>query len=87
MCIGRGPLVSKQRERKSLANPLIFHTLCLREIVRVENICLVRLLNLTADFGVKTNAKLTPIFKLVFKTGIQSCLYTVSLTPIFVQIS
>ena len=32
-----------------------------REIVIVENI---RLLDLTADFGVKINAKLTPIFKL-----------------------
>ena len=47
------------------------------DIVIVENI--------TADFGVKRNAKLTPIFKLqeVSKTGIQSCLYTVTLTPIF----
>ena len=34
------------------------------KIVIVENIRLVRLLDLTADFGVKTNAKLTPIFKL-----------------------
>ena len=34
-----------------------------REFVIVENIRLVRLLDLTADFGVKTNAKLTPIFK------------------------
>ena len=46
-----------------------------KEIVIVENIRLVRLLDLTADFGVKTNAKLTPIFKLreKRKTGIQSC--------------
>ena len=37
--------------------------LCLREIVIVENIHirLVRMLDLTADFGVKINAKLTPI--------------------------
>ena len=35
------------------------------KIVIVENIRLVRLLALTADFGVKTTkAKLTPIFKL-----------------------
>ena len=31
-----------------------------REFVIVENIRLVCLLELTADFGVKTNAKLTP---------------------------
>ena len=31
-----------------------------REIVKVENLSLVRLLDLTADFGVKTNTKLTP---------------------------
>ena len=30
----------------------------------VENLCLVRLLHITADFGVKTNAKFTPIIKL-----------------------
>ena len=44
-----------------------------KEIVIVENIRLVRLLDLTADFGVKTNAILTPIFKLREKsnTGIQ----------------
>ena len=49
-----------------------------REIVIYENIRLVCLLDLTADFGVKTNAKLMPIFKLreKSKTGIQSCLYT-----------
>ena len=44
------------------------------------------LLDLTADFGVKTNAKLTPIVKLrekSSKTGIQNCLYTVTLTPMF----
>ena len=54
-----------------------------REIVIVENIRMVRLLDLTADFGVKTNAKLKPIFKLRVKskTDIQSCLYTVTLTP------
>ena len=46
---------------------------------------LVRLLELIADFGVKTNAKLTPIFKSreKSKTGIQSCLYTATLTPTF----
>ena len=58
----------------------------IREIVIVENIRLVRLLTancLLADFGVKTNAKLLPIFKLreKNKTGIQSCLYTVTMTP------
>ena len=59
-----------------------------REIVTVENRRSVRLLDLTADFGVKTNAKLTPIFMLQEKrkTGIQSCLYTVTLTPIFASI-
>ena len=35
-----------------------------REIVIVENTRLVRLLYLTANFRVKTNAKLMPIFKL-----------------------
>ena len=39
-----------------------------REIEGVENIRLVRLLDLTAVFGVKTNAKLTPIFKTEPKT-------------------
>ena len=48
------------------------------EIVIVENIRLVRLLALTADFGVKANAKLTPICQLRGKSkiGITSCLYT-----------
>ena len=32
-----------------------------RELEIVENLCLVSLPDLTADFGVKTNAKLTPI--------------------------
>ena len=43
-----------------------------REMVKVEYIYLVRLLDLTAEFGVKT--KLTPISKLreKSKTGIQS---------------
>ena len=56
-----------------------------REIVVVENIRLVGLLDLTSVFGVENNAQLTPIFKLQekSKTGIQSCLYTVTLTPIF----
>ena len=48
-----------------------------REIAIVENICLVHLLDSTADFGVKTNEKLRPIFKLQerSKTFIQNCLY------------
>ena len=60
-----------------------------REIVIVENKRLVHLLDLTTDFRVKTNAKLTPISKLREKSKIciQSCLYTVTLTPIFAQIS
>ena len=54
-----------------------------REFIIVENICLVCLLDLTADFEVKTNARLTPIFKLREKTetGIQ----TATLTPIFLR--
>ena len=50
-------------------------TVMITEVVIVENIRLVRLLDLTPDFGVKTNAKLTPVFKLreKSKTGIQSC--------------
>ena len=49
-----------------------------REIVIVENKRLVHLLDLTTDFRVKTNAKLTPISKLREKSKIciQSCLYT-----------
>ena len=35
-----------------------------REIFIIENIRLVFLLDLTADVGFKTNAKLTPIFML-----------------------
>ena len=56
-----------------------------REIVIVENIRLVRLLDSTADFGIKTNAKLTPILKLreKSKTVIKSCLNTETQTPIF----
>ena len=49
-----------------------------REVVTVENIRLIRLLDLTADFGVKTNATLTPFCQLREK----SCLYTVTLIPI-----
>ena len=41
----------------------------IREIVTVENIRLFHLLDLTADFGDKTNAKLTPIFKLREKSS------------------
>ena len=54
-----------------------------REFVIVENKRLVCLLDLTADFGVKTNAKLTPIFELreKSKTGIQSCLYRIHSNP------
>ena len=56
----------------------------------LKNSRLVCLLDLTADFGVKTNAKLTPIFKLrerESKTGIQSCLYTgTNPVSIFAQI-
>ena len=73
----RGETGSSDLPRDSL------HT---KELVIVENIILVRLLVLTADFKrVKTNASLTPIFKLreKSKTGIQSCLYTVPFTPIF----
>ena len=57
-------------------DPTITITYCsfieTREIAIVGNIRLVRLLDLTADFGVETNAKLTPIFKLREKriTGI-----------------
>ena len=41
--------------------------------------------DLTADFEINTNAKLTPILKLreKSKTGIQSYLYTGTPTPIF----
>ena len=47
-----------------------------REFVIVENKRQVCLLNLTADTGVETNAKLTPICQLrgKSKTGSQSCL-------------
>ena len=43
------------------------------------------LLDLTADFEVKINAKLAQICQLrgKGKTGIQSCLYTVTLSPTF----
>ena len=50
-----------------------------REFIIVENIRLVCLLDLTADFCVKA----TPNIQLREKTGIQSCLYTVTLTPAF----
>ena len=59
-----------------------------REIVIVENLRLVRLLDLTTDFGVlKANAKLTPILKLREKNKnvIQSCMYTVTQTPDFLR--
>ena len=66
-----------------------FHCTTQRKIVIVENIRLGRLLDLTADFGAQTNAKLTPIFKLGEKSkkSIRSCMYTVTLTPIFALIS
>ena len=56
-----------------------------REFLIVENNRTVYLLDLTAGFGVQTNAKLTPISKLREKSKIciQSCLYTITLTPIF----
>ena len=59
----------------------IFYAIKSGEIV-IENIRLVSLQDLTADLGSKANAKLTPIFKLgeKSKTGIQSCLYTVTVT-------
>ena len=61
-----------------------------REYVIVENIRLVCLLELTADFGVKTNAKLTSICQLRYKrkSGSQSFLFTlILLTPVFAKIS
>ena len=59
-----------------------------REILILENIhmyVVVSQLDLPVDFGVKTNAKMTPMCKLreKSKTGSQSCLYAVTLTPIF----
>ena len=50
------------------------------KFVIVENLRLVCLLDLTADFGVKLNTKLTPKCQLrerESKTGIQSCLYCI----------
>ena len=56
-----------------------------RESVIVENIHLVCLLDLKADFGEKTNAKLSSICQLreKSKTGIQSCLFTVTVLRTF----
>ena len=56
-----------------------------RICIIVENVRLVCLLDLTADFGVNTNTKLTPNCQLTekSKTGIQSCMNTLTLTPIF----
>ena len=53
-----------------------------REFLIVENIRLVCRIDLTADFGVKTNAKFTPNCKLREKSkiGILSSLYTVTLS-------
>ena len=62
----------------------------IREIVIVENKRLVRLLDLTADFRVKAN-KVDADFQVakintgIQVTGIQSCLFTVTLTPIFLR--
>ena len=69
----------------SFIEKIFLKTQKIREIVTVENIGLVRLLDITAGSGVKTNTKLTQIFKLreKNKTGIQSCLYAVTLTPNF----
>ena len=52
--------------------------LYMREFVIVDNIHLIGLLDITADFGVKTNAELTPNCQLRDKSnsGIQSCVYT-----------
>ena len=57
----------------------------IREFVIVEKLRLGRQL----DFGVETNANLTPISKLRERsiTGILSCLYTVTLTQIFALIN
>ena len=56
----------------SFIEKIILKTQKIRGIVTVENIGLVRLLDLTAGSGVKTNTKLTQIFKLreKSKTGI-----------------
>ena len=69
----------------SFIEKIFLKTQKIREIVTVENIGLVRLLDITAGSGVKTNTKLTQIFKLrkKSKTGIQSCMYTVTQTPNF----
>ena len=69
----------------SFIEKIFLKTQKIREIVTVENIGLVRLLDITAGSGVKTNTKLTQIFKLreKSKTGIQICLYTVTLTSNF----
>ena len=37
----------------------MYYTFLPEKLLLVENICRVRLLDLTADFGVETNAKLT----------------------------
>ena len=60
-----------------------------RELVIVENIRQVCLLDLTADFRFKINTKLTPNSQLreKSKTGVHSCLYTVTLTQISTLIS
>ena len=57
----------------------------IREFEVVKNIRLVCLLDLTMDFGVKINTKLTSIFKLreKSKTGIQLSVHAVTLTPNF----
>ena len=53
----------RKRRREFLAG-FVSLLLLFRDFVIVENIRLVLLLDLTSEFGVKTNAKLTPIIKL-----------------------
>ena len=62
-----------------------YYYIITREFIIVENIRLASLIDLTADFEVKANAKLTPNYQLhsQSKTGIQSCLNTLTLTPVF----
>ena len=79
-------LVENNEERWALSESTVY-SVPFREIVIVENIRLVHQLDLTGDFGVKTNTKLTPNCqlkeksKLVFRAV--CTLYTVTLTPIF----
>ena len=72
-------LIENNEERWALSE-LTVYSVPFREIVIVENIRLVHQLDLTGDFGVKTNAKLTPIFKPrdKSKSGIECYLYRVT---------